>query len=362
MKIIKLSLLLAITCLVALASSPLRAEPAVAALAEFQPQFFQLCDLAAAKLIAGTPPGKGPFFIDSYAVRSLCAAYDLTGNTNYLNACRVWAERMATFQEQMTPAGAYYMNYNRKPGQTTNDWYVADSSSIAMGILATSVRCHDAEQKRLLKSVENFATLVMKNYVKPSGGVSDGLWHQSTNEWWNSTALFGSFLYNLHANTGGKKYLKVALRTTDWLDHWDLTKDQPFPLSQQGPAMIFYVMENYSAGWPDIVKADDRKTDALAKVSWCFNWIAEQQAKPPMQRQWPPTVGWGMKFGGLPFHEYIFSNYLPDGGKWIPAGDAALQQLAPIVFTGTPKITQLPMFMLMAYAERLEPGAIYRNH
>lgn len=45
------------------------------------------------------------------------------------------------------------------------------------------------------------------------------------------------------------------------------------------------------------------------------------------------------------------------------AGDAEIQRFVPIVFNGEPlKPTQLPMFMLMSYAERLDPGAIYRAH
>ncbi len=67
-----------------------------------------------------------------------------------------------------------------------------------------------------------------------------------------------------------------------------------------------------------------------------------------------------MKFGGLPFHQYVFSRYLSDE-KLTAAGDAEMQRLAPIVFgNGQPQLTQLPMFMLMSYAERLDPGAIYR--
>jgi hypothetical protein len=326
---------------------------------EFRTQFFQLCDLAAAKV--KDENSKGPFFVDSYAVRALCAAYDMTGNTNYLDACRQWSDRMVQYQDQMTPRGAYYMHYNRKPGETTNDWYAADSSSIGMAVLATAVRCHGSEQRHLLKSTKAFAALVMKNYVKPSGGVSDGLWSKSSNEWWCSSGLFGSFLFNLYASTGDKDYLKTALGITDWLNQWDLTKDQPFPLSQQGPAMIMYVMENYSAGWPYISKDEDRKKAAQAKVDWCFNWIDEQQQKPVADRQWPSTTGWGMKFGGLPFHQYVFSRYLSDE-KYSAAGDAEMQRLAPIVFANDPpQLSQLPMFMLMSYAERLAPGDIYKS-
>jgi hypothetical protein len=337
---------------------PVSADQAVQT--EIRAQFFHLCDDAAVKV--RDENNKVPFFVDSYAVRALCVAYDMTGNTNYLDACRDWSERMVKYQEQMIPQGAYYMHYNRKPGEITNDWYAADSSSIGMAVLATSVRCQGAEQKRLVKSAEKFAGLVIENYVKPSGGVSDGLWHQSDGEWWCSSGIFGSFLFNLYAQTGNQRYLKTALRVTDWLNECDLTKDQPFPLSQQGPAMIFYVMENYSAGWPYITKEEARKMAALEKVNWCIAWMREQQQKPVADRPWAPTKGWGMKFGGLPFHEYVFARYLPEDQTLVAAGDAELQLLAPIIQTEKPVRTQLPMFMLMSYAERLNPGAIYKSH
>src|ERR1035438_10100848 len=208
---------------------------------------------------------------------------------------------MVKYQEQMIPPGAYYMHYNRKPGETNGDWYSADSSSIGMAVLAVSLRCQGAERKRFLNSARNFADLVIKNYVKPSGGVSDGLWSKSSDEWWCSSGIFGSFLFNLYANTGDRRYLKPALRVTDWLNRWDPNQDQPFPLSQQGPSMLMYVMENYSAGWPYLAKDAARRQAAQARVSWGLDWIAAQQQKPMADRPWPPTKGWGMKFGGLPF-------------------------------------------------------------
>lgn len=360
--------------------------------ANFRAHFFQLCDLVAAKIskdnaTAKIPKDRGkiPFFQDSYGVRALCVAYDMTGNTNYLNTCRNWAHRMIKCQNMMTPSGAYYMDYNRKPNEKTGDWYVADSSSIGMAILATSVRCDGQERERMLNSAKKFASLVINNYIKPSGGVSDGLWHKSKNEWWNSSALFASFLFNLYNNTGDEDYLNTALRVTDWVNHHDLAKKQPFPLSQQGPAMIFYVMECYSAGWPYISKDDDIKDAARAKVDWCFNWILQQEQQPirhqwalslhapraltkpeppeklVMQSKWAVSKGWGMKYGGLPFHQYTFSRYFSDD-SYLAAGDAEMFKLEPILFADKPpKLTQLPYFMMMSYAERLSPGDIYRS-
>jgi hypothetical protein len=325
---------------------------------DFRSHFLTLCDRAAAKV--SDENSKGAFFVDSYGVRALCVAYDMTGNTNYLNASREWSLRMVRYQDKMYPRGAYYMHYGRNPGERTNDWYAADSSSIGMAVLATAVRCHGPEQKLFLKSAKKFADLVIKNYVKSSGGVSDGLWHESSDAWWCSSGLFGSFLFNLYANTGDKHYLKTALGVTDWLNHLDLTREQPFPLSQQGPAMIMYVMENYSAGWRYISKDNHIKRAAMDKVSWCFDWIWDQQQELMAQRDWPPTIGWGMKFGGLPFHEYVFSRYFSNG-QYLAAGDAEMERLAPVVFADNPpQMTQLPFFMLMSYAERLDPGGIYR--
>ncbi len=351
--------------------------------AQFRAHFLRLCDLAATTVTSRKD--KDPFFQDSYAVRALCVAYDMTGKTNYLDACIKWSERMLTNQESMNPPGAYYMNYNRRPGQTNGDWFAADSSSIGIAIVATAVRCGGAERERLLNSAKRFADLVITRYVKPSGGVSDGLWSKSTNEWWCSSGLFGSFAFGLYANTGDEKYLKAGLGAANWLSHWDLTKKQPFPLSQQGPAMLMYVMECFSAGWPYIAQDTDVKDAAREKVDWCLNWMIQQQQAPirwvwvyslrpprlltkpeppqkiPMQGPWPLSRWWGMKFGGLPFHEYIFSRYFSDDNL-CAEGDAELERLSPLVFAKKkPDMTQLSMFMMMSCAERLDPGDIYRS-
>ena len=361
--------------------------------AQFRAHFFRLCDLAAAKVT--NKKDKDPFFQDSYGVRALCVAYDLTGKTNYLNACRQWSERMIKNQERMDPPGAYYMNYNRKPGETNGNWFAADSSSIGMALVATSVRCNGAERGRLLDSAKKFADLVIARYVKPTGGVSDGLWSKSSKEWWCSSGLFGSFAFTLYANTGDEKYLNAGMGAANWLSHWDLTKKQPFPLKQQGPAMLMYTMECFSSGWPYISQDAGAKDSAQAKVQWCLNWMIGQQQAPirhvwvlslraprmltkpeppvkiPMQGPWPLSRWWGMKFGGLPFHEYVFSRYAAskhgEDGHFSDAnlqaeGDAELEKLSPLVFDKkTPDMTQLPMFMMMSYAERLDPGDIYRN-
>jgi hypothetical protein len=340
-----------------LAVSPSFAKGADAA---FHGQFLRLCDVAVRHL--SDPNSKGAFFVDSYAVRALCAAYDMTGNKDYLDACRAWSDRMVDYQHRMIPTGAYYMHYNRRPGLTNADWYSADSSSIGMGVLATAERCQGTERRQLLNSAKEFADLVLRNYVTPSGGVSDGLWSKSTNAWWCSSSLFGSFSFVLYSDTGEASYLRAGLGAVDWLNRWDPEKPQPYPLSEQGPAMLMYVMECYSASWPYLAHDAARKHAAMEKVSWCLDWIARAQAKPLAQRPWVATKWWGTKFGGLPFHQYIFSRRLSADGSLVAAGDAEMRRLAAVAFKGEPTFSQLTAFMMMSYAERLDPGGIYRSN
>ncbi|MGC8654842.1 MAG: hypothetical protein ACP5US_12725 [Candidatus Kryptoniota bacterium] len=327
--------------------------------AELQLEFFRLCDSAMARI--RDKNRSDPFFIDSYGVRGLCVAYDMTGNRKYLDACQSWSDRMVEYQKLMVPAGAYYMNYGRKPGEDVGDWYVADCSSIALAVLATAVRCRASERERLLHSVEQFASMVSKDFTRPSGGVTDGLWPQYNGPWWCSSALFGSLSFMLYRGTGDRRYLNIGLDIVNWLNKLDLARVGPLPLSHQGPSMPMYVLECYSAGWPYITKDNTVKKGAIEQVSWCLRWIRNQEKKPVFMRKWQPANWWGAKYGGLPFHQYIYSRYFRVGRQVSAEADLELRRLAKIVFAENLNAPQLEMFMLMSYAERLNPGAIYRG-
>jgi len=327
---------------------------------EFKAQFFQLCDSAIVKV--NDENNKDPFFVDSYGVRALCVAYDMTGNMKYLDASRKWSERMVELQQKMLPVGAYYMNYGRKPGEASGDWYVADCSSIAMGVLATAVRCGGDERVHFINSVEQFVDLVLKNYVRPSGGISDGLWPKYDGAWWCSSSLFGSLLFNLYNNTGNKTYLKEAFKIVDYLNKLDLSKVEPLPLSHQGPSLPMYVLEAYSAGLPFLSLDTSREKLALAKISWCLNWIKKEQQIPFSKRKWQLTDWWGAKYCGLPFHEFIYSRFFHNRNGLSDFADRELLRLSRMVFSHKLNSKQAEMFMLMSLAERLDPGGIYRGN
>jgi len=44
-----------------------------------------------------------------------------------------------------------------------------------------------------------------------------------------------------------------------------------------------------------------------------------------------------MKFGGLPFHQYVYSRALPDGHQNFAAIDGEMEMLAGIVFAKQPE-------------------------
>jgi hypothetical protein len=324
-------------------------------------EFFKLCDAACAEL--NTQERKAAFYIDSYAVRALAVAYDLTGERKYLDVCRRWSDRMIEYQNDMTPKGAYWMHYGRKPGETTNGWYVADCASIAMGVLATAVRCEKpADRKRYMNSVTAYAKLVMDNYVRPSGGITDGLWPKFDGEWWCSSGIFGSLAFLLYEETGNKDYLKVGLGALDWLNKMDFRKAEHIGFKEAAPAVVMYVFEAFSAGMAHLDLQSPLGKASAAHINAALDWMRENQRSRNASAPWDYEKQWGSKLGGLPFHQYIYSRYLPDGPAIATAADKEFSYLTSQVFAaGEPKLTQLVCFTMMSYAEKLSPGAIYRK-
>ncbi len=218
--------------------------------------YLTLSDVAVKALTAEPPDRDGyrknpgmrdyyMFFVDSYAVRALAVAYDLTGRERYWDACRTWSDRMVRHQEKMVPRGAYYMNYHRKPGESQGQWFVADSGSVAMGVLATAARSKDqALRQRYIDSVRSYLRLVADNFVRDSGGVTDGYFDKSDKEWWCSTALYAAAALQFHGLTGEEEFRRLGLRAVDWLltfqyaDTVDLYK-----FEDGAPTTIFYVLE-----------------------------------------------------------------------------------------------------------------------
>ena len=351
-------LLISIGCMSALTSS------AVAEDADCRTEFIQLCDAGypiIEKQARTTKRIGRAFYWDAYVVRALAVAYDMTGKEEYLGACKLWSDRMIEYQNGMIPKGAYYMQYGREPGQDKGGWYVADSASIALGVLATAVRCDDAaEKEKYLDSVKSFADLVADNFVRPSGGVTDGYWPKSDKEWWCSSGIYGSLAFCLYDETGDERYLKIGLGTIDWLNRQDLlTVAVHFPEKEIIPTVMMYCLEAYSTGFPYLEKDTERYKSAVAQLTKAHAWMSENLGGGAGIDY---IAQWGSKFGGLPFHMYIYAGHLPESENVIAAADRELRYIADAIQKASPsnQRDQLALFAMMSYAEKLSPGAIYR--
>ena len=351
--------------------SLLAVSAALAEKPDFKADFLKLC-ADNAKIVEKQcdlpiPPPKPyrGFFPDSYTVRALAVAYDITGNKKYLDTCKRWSDRMIRDQQGMNPRGAYYMNYGRAPGQDKGFWYVADSSSVALGVLATAVRCDDpAEKAKYLDSVKAFALLVADNWVRPSGGIANGLWPKSDKEFWCATGIFGSLAFCLYDETGDPRYLKIGRGAIDWLNRQDLmTVARDFyPEETIKPTVVMYCLEAYSAGLPLMQPGSERYKAALAQMAKAQRWILNDMGPASSGKY---LTHWGSKRGGLPFHLYVFAGRVPGNEKLAAVADRELPIIIDKIRTAPADKqfdpAQLTDFVLMSLAEKVAPGGIYRT-
>ena len=352
-------------CLVIVVCGLLPTSSARAAEPDWKAQFLRLCDansnLVEKQARAAERDGKRVFYWDSYVVRALCVAYDMTKKQEYLDACKLWSDRMIAFQSGMDPKGAYFMQYGRKPGEHEGSWFVADCASIALGVLATGVRCTDpVEKAKYLSSVKSYAQLVIDNYVRPSGGVTDGLWKESDEEWWCSTGIFGSLAFHLYTETGDKSYLKFGLGAIDWLNKQDLeTVAVHFP-PDITPTVMFYCMEGYSASLPYLTPGTERYEKAMVQIDKTFRWSIQRQLG---RGKIDYATQWGSKFAGMPFHMYVYADHVPGNEALVQAADKELAYVAGILqqTPASQQRDQLALFLMMCYAEKVSPGSIDRG-
>ena len=364
------------------ASSTHAAEPPKAADAtpEFRVRFLKFCDLAAGELRKEMSPFRlkerqyadpkthhMPAFEDAHAVRALAVAYDLTGDRQYLDACKLWSDRMIAYQKGMIPKGAYYMNHSRAPGEDRGEWNVADSGSVGMAVLATAVRCERPQEKaRYLDSTKAFAKLVMENYVGPEGGITNGCWSGYRGQWWCSTATAGSLLLLLHDETGDPSCLRAGRRALEWMVRQDFRQVKPINFQQRPSGIVFYCFEFYATGLRHLEPNSESYRLAKAQIAEAVQWMNEH----PITQG--PTGDWDQfdihtDMAGLPYLKYSLARQLPEYRELAAAADRDLAATgAWLLRNGDPPVSRLIPWEVMSwgmlsYAEKLSPGALYRK-
>jgi len=368
--------------------------------------FFRVCDAAVdlfkvplglcVHLISrdgGQNTERGVFanYLRAYLANALAVAYDLTGKDAYLDAIKAWSDAMLTFQEQMIPKGAYYMLYPRAPFSPSGTWCVCDASEIALGVLATAVRCrHPLEKQRYLRSVEAYANLVLDNYAGPNGGILNGIWLPFDGEWWASTASSGALFFKLYDETGNRRYLEAALNTVHWFasleslrrasrDEKFITynapgEDNPYPANpKQSGSGILRQLHLYNAGAPHLFGRGLAMEGAVRReldffVCWCSenllgNGHSALFAKTGYDtRRIDGVIVNGTKLGGVPCQLYGLARQGAVPADMAALADRELQRIVTEIASREDLlVTEFVAFASVSMAERLCPGGVLRN-
>ena len=77
----------------------------------------------------------------------------------------------------------------------------------------------------------------------------------------------------------------------------------------------------------------------------------------------PYISQWGSKFGGLPFHLYVYAEHVPGNEAAVTLADRELQHISGVLAQSPPsnQRDQLTLFVMISYAERISSGSVYRT-
>lgn len=330
-------------------------------------------------------------FRQAHQVCALAVAHDMTGKEAYLDTMRTWADAMLTAQDKMIPRHAYYMGYGRPLFSPTGScWCVCDASEIATGVLATAVRCrHPLEKRRYLRSVENYANLILENYVGINGGITNGIWPPFDGEWWACSAATGTLFFHLYDETGKGCYLDAALNVAHWFTRLDeilRTADKTFvkyntpgsdnfyPASPKASGSgILHQLRFYNAGAAHLLGQGLPFEDGVRReldyfAGWCRENLlgrghsAEFAEVGYDTRRIDGVIVNGTKLGAIPCQLYglIRQKAIPE--DMLAVADGEMQRMLTEINSHEEMLlTSFVTFATLSMAEKLQPGALMRT-
>lgn len=346
---------------------------------EMRATFLTFCDLTAADLLkpyeefrifergyAETRTHHMPAFEDAHAVRALAVGYDLTGKQLYLDACRRWADWAVECQSKMIPAGAYYMNHSRAPGQDKGQWNAADSGTVGMGVLAAAMR--DKQNRgKYFNSIRAFLNLMKKNWVAPEGGICNGHWPEYDGPWWCSTATVGKLALLAGHAMDEPAYRNIGVNGARWLAAEDFRQLKPITFEQRPSGTIFYCFDYYIAALRAPTLDAVTRDRILAQFADAIAWLdANQKTRNPAV---PDYTVKNVDMAAMPSLMYALARLDHHRyGHLTARADEELRYIRKLLLDGgTPNVSTLPIWEvmtwgMMSYAERLEPGSITTGH
>ncbi len=159
---------------------------------------------------------------------------------------------------------------------------------------------------------------------------------------------------------GDRNYLKIGEGAVGWLNRQGFENATHIDFKQAAPTVLMYVFEAYSAGMPQLHKDPALWKESLVEMRRALAWMSAHQIGRGAKAAWDYDSQWGSKLGGLPFHQYVWSRWLPEGEQVSAEADKELAYLGRLLADDPAKHYQLAAFSMMSFAERVKPGAIYR--
>ena len=100
----------------------------------------------------------------------------------------------------------------------------------------------------------------------------------------------------------------------------------------------------------------------MQKYREVLDWMARNQAGRGGKPAWGYESWQGAKFGGLPFHMYVYARQVPGNRAVAEAADQELRYISHLLARQDPPVlSALRLFAMLSYAEKLCPGGVYRK-
>lgn len=159
-------------------------------------------------------------YIQSFAIRSLCAGFKITGNNDYRMAAKIWADFTLKLQGTQGHPDAYNMGYHnevRRDG-IPMAWYPADCGDMALAVLDTAsiLENNDPMKANLIDSVVRFTDYVLNYWSNEDDSVGGFIedYKEDHYNFWCADSRICNVLWGLEDILRDRKYHDRAVQLT----------------------------------------------------------------------------------------------------------------------------------------------------
>ena len=238
-------------------------------------------------------------YIQSFAIRSLCAGFKITGINDYREAAKIWADFTLRLQGTQGHPDAYNMGYDnaiRRDG-IPRAWYPADCGDMALAVLDTVsiLEKNDPLKDKLINSVSRFTDYVLSKWSNEDGSVGGFIedYKEDHYNFWCADSRICNVLWGLEDILCEGKYLYRAVQLTHHSATIDLHRtDKEGKKCGYGYSLSVYMPDAICNGlWHIGYKYPEIREECIEHLNLRFlSWAAENQQS---------SGSWNLKSSGL---------------------------------------------------------------